>query len=407
VSKKLMNQPKSILFFETRSSSFERFPLWISKSISQVYPNIQFNYLSNERFSESHKISLNQHFILNPKYFSIKIPTVEAFVKILNKLQPSIIVVFAHRLPDIALLVAARTLSIKTVYYQHGLYIPFMRREPSLFLRNLIKTLRYAIYGMSVGRHVGIGLFSGLSAYLKIFLGGRKIQHTRLPGDSITADCCLVYGEYWADYHQQEYGYSHESIKVVGTPDLSGIDLDSRVLMHCAKQSHCFCYVAQTLVEDGRLQRGKMLSFLDGLAKAIRDCETQLIVKLHPRSDISLYENLNCNLRLTHEFPASIGYIGHYSTILVRGIAFTEIFCLVNFPGHVIPEYIKLLASDVVDYSQIEKLTAWISGVLILSTDKDALFKKRQKIKKFFHSNDENPFDRAAHAILCLRAEIL
>ena len=402
MSQNCITKTESILFFETRSSSFERFPLWISSAISDICPEVKLNFLSNDRFYKSQRESLNKSFNSNPKYYSVTVPTVGAFIKVLKDVRPSIVVVLAHRLPDIALIIAARALSITTVYYQHGLYIPFMRREPSLFLRNLLKTFRYAAYAMSVGRHIGIGRFSGIAAYSKIFLRGQNIQHSGLPIDSVIADCCLVYGKHWSDYHRQEYGYRLDSIKVVGTPDLNGIDLDSSELMPFTKKSRSFCYVAQTLVEDGRLQREKMKIFLEGMAKSIKDCETQLIVKLHPRSDISLYENLNCNIKLTHQFPATQGYIGHYSTILVRGIAFSDKFFLVNYPGHDIPEYIKLLASDEMDYTDFDKLSVCIADALRSSVDKAAIFKKRQKVKKYFDSNKENAFDRAAQAILYL-----
>ena len=402
MSEKFINNTDSLLFYETRSSSFKRFPLWISSSIAEVCPNIKLNFLSNEIFDHNQRDILNKSFITEPNYCSVSTPTVGEFINVLRRLRPSTVIVFAHRIPDIALIVAAKSLSIKTVYYQHGLYIPFMQREASLFLRNLIKTFRYAAYAMSIGRYIGIGRIKGISAFLKIFLRGGSFRHEGFPADLTIADSCLVYGEHWVDYHKFEYGYNLDSIKIVGTPDLIGINLDSRDLKPLANKRDSICYVAQTLVEDGRLQREKMEIFLEGMAKSIRECETQLIVKLHPRSDISLYESLNCNIKLTHEFPAAQCYVGHYSTILIRGIAFSEKFLLVNYPRHCSPEYIKLLASVELSYTDFDKLSRCISESLHSPVDPEVIFDKRQKIKKYFHSNKENPFDRAAQAILHL-----
>lgn len=390
----------SILFFETRSSSFERFPLWLSQSIIKLYPEIELNFLSVEKFSNSQKNRINKSLINDVRYLCVKSPLVKSFTKALLRTRPTVVVLFAHRLPDVALLVACRNLSIKTVYYQHGLYIPFMKRELSIFFHNSIKTLSYALYAISIGRNIGVGAFKGLLANFRIFIFGKNIYHVGLPLDLITADICLVYGQYWVDYHRDEYGYDPKSIRIVGTPDLSGIDLDSHESMPYAGTRCSLCYIAQTLVEDGRLQRETMMQFLTVLASVIKKFNAQLVIKLHPRSDLSLYEDLNCDIDLTDDFPAANAYIGHYSTVLVRGVAFTEKFLLINFPGHNIPEYINLLATKHIDYMDYKKLFSYVYEALNSNIDSRLMCVKRQKIKPYFHSNHEEPFHRAARSIL-------
>ena len=54
------------------------------------------------------------------------------------------------------------------------------------------------------------------------------------------------------------------------------------------KKENSICYVCQTLVEDDRLNRKQMNYFLNLLLESIGD--NKLYIKLHFRSDMSLYE---------------------------------------------------------------------------------------------------------------------
>src|SRR5690606_2224474 len=49
----------------------------------------------------------------------------------------------AQRIPDDMVVLAARKEGVPTFMLQHGMYIPFLRREPSFFLRRLAKSVRF------------------------------------------------------------------------------------------------------------------------------------------------------------------------------------------------------------------------------------------------------------------------
>jgi len=394
---------KKVLFFEVRGSSLCRFPLWLSNSLKHIFGDVSFCFLVDGKIENQIKRDICEK-LDNAEFSQTSFQsTVSSYRDQIGKIRPQMVVIFAHRLPDMAVLVAAKQLGIPTVYYQHGLYIPFMRRTVGLFFANALKTLRYASYAISIGLNSGPGGISGLLSFIKIFLFGHNIRDAGLPIDKITADTCLVYGDHWVDYHIEQYGYSKNAIKVVGTPDLDGVDLESSRTLDNSSLEDKFCYVAQTLVEDGRLARSVMENFLQNLAGQIKSYDGELLIKLHPRSDRSLYQLLDCDYKFCDEFPAAHIYIGHYSTILIRGLAYSEKFVLINFEGHKIPEYILMLANEVVESDDKSSLNKAIESLRVSSKDIRALIEKRKQISSYFDVSEKTSFDRAAieiHSLL-------
>jgi hypothetical protein len=395
---------KKVLFFEVRGDSIIRFPLWLSKSLKKIFGHrdFRFVFLADNKIKRQMKCDLFEQLGHADFYESSFISSVSSLKVKIAKISPQVIVIFAHRLPDMAVLIAAKQLGIPTVYYQHGLYVPFMPRTVGLFFSKALKTLRYAFYAISVGSNSGVGRVSGLISCIKFFIFGHNIREVGLCIEKIVADTCLVYGDHWVDYHIENYGYSKNAIRIVGTPDLDGIDLDSPKLLDSSSLANKFCYVAQTLVEDGRLERSVMADFLKNLAGEIKSSRGELLIKLHPRSDKSLYTVMKCNYKFCDVFPAADIFIGHYSTILIRGIAYSEKFLLINFKGHEIPEYIRMLASEIVESDDKLSLNKAIENLSIKPKDSLGLTEKRKKIKNYFDVSDQSSFDRAAIEIYSL-----
>lgn len=391
-----------VLFFEVHGGSLKRFPLWLSNSLNKLNENLSYVFLVDNNIEKEINAHLVKELGSAEFYETSFVPSVSSYRDQIAKIRPKVIVVFAHRLPDIALLIAAKQLGISTVYYQHGLYIPFMQRTLSLFYSKALKTLRYAFYAISVGSVAGIGRISGFISFIKLFIFGHNIREVGLPIDKVTADRCLVYGDHWVDYHIEQYGYSKNDIKIVGTPDLDGVDLDGSKILDNSSLENKFCYVAQTLVEDGRLERSVMENFLQNLAGQIKSSDGELLIKLHPRSDKSLYNSLGCNYKFCEKFPAADIYIGHYSTILIRGIAYSEKFLLINFEGHEIPEYIRMLANEIVESDDKLYLDKAIESLRVKPKDSIGLIEKRKKIKNYFNVSNQRSFDRAAIEIYLL-----
>jgi len=385
-----------ILFFEIREGSLLRFPLWLSKALKLLSDEIEVSFLVTEKVGDQVKCVIEDSLGSVEFHKSSWRSSVAAFEKQLKEIKPSIVVIFAHRLPDMALITAARKLDIPSVYYQHGLYIPFMARTASLFLNNFSKAIKYASYGMSIGYESGFGRLSSLLSYVERFVFGKNSLEKYFLIDKIVANKCLVYGDYWKSYHVEHYGYSAENIMIVGAPDLDGIDLESMPNAIDKKIESKFCYVAQTLVEDGRLDRLKMQHFLMNLAAGVESADGELLIKLHPRSDLSLYNDLDCKYQTCEHFPVSDVYIGHYSTILIRGVAYSEKYILVNFEGHLIPEYIEMLASGVEKSDDAEGLINMMVNLSLEDFNARVLRDKRLKLREYFDATEQDAFYRAA-----------
>jgi len=388
----------NILFFEIRKNSFQRFPIWISRELVKLL-NVEIIFLCEENISNTAQDNATSHLNSKIKYITLGFPSVKSYKETLQKINPDLVVVFAHRLPDMTVLHAANKLGMKTIYYQHGIYIPFMKRQPSLFLHNLKKTLRYACHAISLSYSSLKPSIYGFFEFVKIFLFGKKLTNCNVNSFNNLASECLVYGKHWINYHKEEYGYCEKSVSIVGTPDLANINLNKIKFPAQDNKEKLICYVAQTLVEDGRLERDLMQVFLSNLSNAINFLGGQLIIKLHPRSDLTLYDQMQCNFNYSHEFPKANIYIGHYSTILIRGVAYSEKFILIDFPDHIIPDYIEMLATAILNYNEPDKLNETVVRIFKSKKDQDAWNRKINKLKFYFDSNDKDPYIRVAEKL--------
>lgn len=390
----------SIVFFEIRSGSMLRFPLWLAQSISELGADIDYKFLSNYGVTAAdesvlrNKLTRVEVIGSNMRSFSIR-----SVRKVLSEEQPSLVVVFAHRLPDIIVLHAARQLGIKTLYYQHGLYIPFMKRVPTLFFTNIIKTLRYLKYSANLSL-LSRSPLRDLMTFIQIFVTGTKSIATSNQAARALADLCLVYGEHWQHYHCDEYGYDIDQTIVVGAPDLSGINLlnDEQII---PAGNGLLCYVAQTLYEDGRIERHVMRNFIEALGAAAIQANAKLVVKLHPRSDVSLYEGVCGVSGLETVFPSAEVYIGHYSSMLIRGIMHSSKFLIVELPGHEPPQYFKILSESWVKDGalSVDVLHHRIHDLLRGVHEHKHWALQKRRLDQYFSGNGESAFVRAAKVI--------
>jgi hypothetical protein len=75
---------------------------------------------------------------------------------------------------------------------------------------------------------------------------------------------------------------------IVGTPGFNYLEQ----ILNLIKEKESLCYIAQTLVEGGRLPRLNIELFVFNLAQAFETLGIKFLVSLHPCSDIRLYSSL-------------------------------------------------------------------------------------------------------------------
>jgi len=320
---------KKVMFFDLNIIGIGRYPLQIANEINKENSEVYFYFL----YEEDPDNKLNEIVAKLPKnseVIKIKKPNYNYLKNLMQTIAPDSFLVMAQRIPDNALVSIANELNIQTFKFQHGLYIPFMKRDISMFLSKVVKTLRYIQYALVVAQATKYNKFEMIKEYINIFLKGKKITDTKFPLEKINAKTVFVYGEYWKEYHQKEYGYSLEQQLIVGYPDLVQLDNIKK-----KPQEDAVCYICQTLVEDGRLPREQMVDFIELLAKSIGD--TKLYMKLHPRSDMTLYKALENKKNVIFsktDFPHVTKYIGHYSSMLAIAMYITDEVFLWEFEGH-------------------------------------------------------------------------
>ena len=116
-------------------------------------------------------------------------------------------------------------------------------------------------------------------------------------------------------------------------------------------------------MEDGRLEKEEQLSFFKCLVDLTSKKEMPLHIKLHPRSDLSLFEYAQDFSHVTfHEgdFPFLTKYVGHYSTLLAKGMVISRDVCIYEYKNHPTPDYFEESASCVI--TQCSKLASWLEG---------------------------------------------
>ena len=212
----------NIAYFEIRLSGITRFPKWVHNHIQKSNSELPLIFFYDQEDIDPSSIDLpGLHFIL------VKIQDIseEAITKLFKKHNIQKLHVCAQRIPDSFLVAIAKKLSIKTYMYQHGLYVPFMKREPDLFYKNIYKSYRYLKYALLTAKIIKYSRYKLLLMYIQIYLFGANRSEINFPSQLVNVDQVLVYGEFWKEYHFKNLDYSYEQQHIVGAPDFSDIPI--------------------------------------------------------------------------------------------------------------------------------------------------------------------------------------
>ena len=166
-------------------------------------------------------------------------------------------------------------------------------------------------------------------------------------------DYVLTMGSYWHDYYINTVGYNEEKIRLIGDHDLDDLQLDTY-------HEKAICYIATVLVEDGSVKRSDFERFIKILAGSI-DKKTKLYIKLHPRSDESLYKDLldhNVEIIRNVPLPAVNLYIGHSSTLLGRALYESDQLIIWRFSKKIECFYEQFASAVCMDENQLKKALA-------------------------------------------------
>ena len=315
-----------VLFFERPLVDLRKFAFKIAKELKQIDPDIKTEAICIELPSESEK---NENAI--DVFWQRKaIKNVDAFLKAKDV---KIIVFTQCRIPDLEFILHAKKLGIKTIMLQEGVMFDGMNindvtvANTIAIMGYLPKVFEYLHIVASMCRYDRKSFVKVMAQVLKkkknITMIVEEQFSTHLIGDYL-----LTMGEYWDDYYMSHHGYKKEQIRLIGDHDLDGFQPKGN-------NEAAVCYIANVLVEDGTAKKADLDAFLQALGEAV-DCKTKIYIKLHPRSDETLYQSLNDhNVEYIRNgaLPSVNVYVGHRSALLGRALYESDSLIIWRFPN--------------------------------------------------------------------------
>lgn len=293
---------------------------------------------------------------------------------------------YSYRLADLYWTYKFKKLGFFCFQQQHGMYADFLKRS---FL-GYFSTIKRKLYYFKYLAFFGMRLKGTIFLYLlnKDFIKSKRInsrikaQKSKL--SPVQSDHVLIWGEFWKDWFIENQFYNPEDeFTVIGNPDYHKFIINNQLPF---KEDEV-CYIAQTFVEDGRMESNDYRQIIGSLAKALGG---RLTVKLHPRSQKELYGAVIDNGgSLTYEFPVSGTYIGHYSSMLALALNMNAKVFLLEVNNEEIPHYFKETCDAV--FFEIRSLIDTITNQNNISSKKE--------ISYYFENKSEHPYELIARAI--------
>lgn len=372
-----------ILFFERPLVDLKRYAFKIASALKKIDNNLVLATISLELPPKNEKTDVDFHFYRN------EIKDIDSF---LRGYSVRIIVFTNPRIPDMEMILHAHKLGIKTIMIQEGVIFEGANIN-DVSASNMISSLKFIPKTLSY-----FGILQRMCRYdnrsyfglLKEIVSKKKnitsiVAHYFSP--FLIGDYILTMGDYWADYYRDTMKYPEEKIRVMGDHDLDGFEV------HEVKEN-AICYIATVLVEDGSRSKEEFSVFLDALSHTVNP-ETKLYLKLHPRSDDSLYDVLkdhNVEIIRRGELPSTTIYIGHRSTLLARALYESDNLIIWKFPNEK-EDFFEQFASYTVS-SEKELKEA------LRKTDiSTCMNSKRQQMEKIYWLNPKGAINSAAEMI--------
>lgn len=297
---------------------------------------------------------------------------------------------YSYRITDLYWTYRSKSIGIRTYQLQHGMYAEFLERSFLGYFSAMSRKLVYLKYMLSF-------LFKGKAAvflYLlnKDFVKSFKIneyleQNKKNQLEQVQSDHVFVWGDYWKEWFVKNHYYqSVKSFTTVGNPDYHTFIKNKKAQL----DPNEVCYIAQTFVEDGRMEKTDYKAVIDELSDAFK---SRLVIKLHPRSDKTIFEKVIKNGgRITYDFPISGYYVGHYSSLLALAANERSKVYLLEINNEDIPEYFKNSADGVFT----------TMATLVSALAENATSSASKEISYYFENKEEHPFEIIAEKMASL-----
>jgi hypothetical protein len=344
-----------VLFIEAGPTMLAKNLLPIAKEMNKEKRSTIFVFLSIDILSHAdikkENIAIDQiNKLENATYHTLKSLNPSIIQKYLRKENPNAVVFEAFRIYDMLWTVIAKNLGIRVYGCQHGFEIMNVYYKPEILINKFKKSIRvfFALYFLS--KLLNKDFPKMLYRFAFYFFKGGELRDTDYDNKLLYPDHLFIYSNYYRMFWKKKFNLSYKTMTVTGPPDLMMVD----EIKKKPKIAGC-CYLAQTIVEDGRMPIKDFNNLLDEYKEISQGFE-KFIIKMHPRGDRTLYAKLIKlgNVELVWEYPNCEYYLTHYSSTAFVAYYITPKVLLHELDGQPTPEIYKQFGFNIVsDSSQI------------------------------------------------------
>ena len=374
-----------ILFFERPLVDLKKFAFKIAKEIKKKDSSVFMGAVCIELPTEKEKKESSIDYFYHRK----QIKNIDDF---LISQEVKIIVFTQCRIPDLEFILHAKKLGIKTIMLQEGVMFDGMNindvsaANAISVIGQLSKVFEYLNIVRHMCRYDGKSFVKVIAEVLKKKKNITMIVEAQF-SMRLIAEYILTMGEYWDEYYMSHHGYTKDQIRLIGDHDLDGF-------IPGGKKEEAICYIANALVEDGSAKKKDLEKFLASFADLV-DKTTKLYVKLHPRSDQSLYKILNDhNIEYIRNgrLPSVNVYVGHRSALLGRALYESDNLIIWKFPNEEFSFYERYATAVCTNKKELENALKLVD---ISSHTNDKL----EAISKVYWNNPKGSMKCAAELI--------
>ena len=318
----------------------------------------------------------NKYYKYNTPQFEIVNVTVidlvktRNIVKLIKEFELDYMIIFnPGQIFDVFITAICKESNTKTIYFQHGLSLPFGSfniksiGQGKTMKDKLLSLRRYSYFYRSIVAN--LFLLAEKRRFLKIilkrtyqvfFLHGR-FNYPKYGLKEFHCDLGLVFGKKDKEYLVEKNGFRAEDVLIGGYPMLKAVDnkngsgLPENYVLYISS-GLLKSKVIPITTEDERL-------FYMGLAKNAKNTGKNIVLKLHPTEDLSLFQEymrdfnnafVYKDFNLSNLVANAEIVIGDYSTALFYAIWYRKPLILLR------SEFFEKYPFDFVDYGIGEKV---------------------------------------------------
>lgn len=234
---------------------------------------------------------------------------------------------------------------VPVYFYPHGFQIDNLFYEKSELISKLRKVARYTYALYNISKEINRSFLELFKAYSNYISRGSDLRDTALDCNKLYPDWAFIYSEYYKEFWHRKYGIVGVNYEYIMPHDFTLVE---PVL--AKPQEDAFCYITQTLHEDGRYSKEQFFELLKSL-RPVAATVKKFYVKLHPRVESTMYEEAFAgleNVEIIRDFPNCKVYMTHYSSMAYTSTLISGKTIIYELPGQPTHEVYQEVATEIV-----------------------------------------------------------